>query len=77
MAEPLRFASTDSGEVDEVARYARFRERSYPASQDGLSVLLVGELAFNPERVLALAERGHRLSGLWTTQGLGDATVGP
>jgi hypothetical protein len=27
--------------------------------------------------VLALAERGHRLSGLWTTDGLGDATVGP
>jgi hypothetical protein len=27
--------------------------------------------------VLALAERGHRLSGLWTADGLGDATVGP
>ena len=74
---PLRFASSDSGEVDEVTRYARFRERSYPVAPDGLSVLLVGELAFNPERVLALAERGHRLTGLWTTQGLGDSTVGP
>jgi len=74
---PLRFASTDSGEVDEVARYRRFRERSYPSSPGGLSVLTVGELAFNPERVLALVERGHRLTGLWTTQGLGDATVGP
>lgn len=72
--EPLRFASTDGGDVDEVARYARFRSRSYPA--DGLSVLLVGELALNPERVLALAERGTRLTGLWTTDGLGDATVG-
>jgi hypothetical protein len=40
-------------------------------------VLVVGELAFNPERVLALAERGHRLTGLWTADGLGDATVGP
>ncbi|MGY1836930.1 glycosyltransferase family 2 protein [Blastococcus sp. SYSU DS0510] len=74
---PLRFASTDGGEVDEVARYARFRERSYPPAPDGLDVLVVGELAFNPERVLALAERGHRLSGLWTRRGLGDATVGP
>jgi hypothetical protein len=27
--------------------------------------------------VLALAERGHRLNGLWTTDGLGDSTVGP
>ena len=40
-------------------------------------MLVVGELAFNPERVLALAERGHSLTGLWTDQGLGDATVGP
>ncbi|MGX5656409.1 glycosyltransferase [Geodermatophilus nigrescens] len=74
---PLRFASTDGTDVDEVARYARFRERSYEPAADGLSVLLAGELAFNPERVLALAERGHRLSGLWTTDGLGDSTVGP
>jgi hypothetical protein len=76
VAEPLRFASSDSGEVDEVTRYARFRERSYPPA-DGLNVLIVGELALNPERVLALRERGHRLTGLWTTDGLGDATVGP
>ncbi|WP_100501919.1 glycosyltransferase family 2 protein [Geodermatophilus chilensis] len=75
--EPLRFASTDGGDVDEVGRYARFRSRTYPQAPDGLSVLLVGELALNPERVLALAERGHRLTGLWTTDGLGDATVGP
>ena len=76
VAQPLRFASTDGGEVDEVARYARFRAQQHPPA-DGLSVLLVGELAFNPERVLALRERGHRLTGLWTTDGLGDATVGP
>ncbi|MDP5181830.1 glycosyltransferase family 2 protein [Blastococcus sp. BMG 814] len=74
---PLRFATTDGGETDEVARYARFREAAYPRSPDGLDVLVVGELAFNPERVLALAERGHRLTGLWTADGLGDATVGP
>ncbi|RBY82904.1 glycosyl transferase family 2 [Geodermatophilus sp. TF02-6] len=75
--EPLRFASTDGGSVDEVARYARFRSREYPRAADGLCVLVVGELAFNPERVLALAEQGHRLTGLWTPDGLGDATVGP
>ncbi|WP_369258689.1 glycosyltransferase family 2 protein [Geodermatophilus amargosae] len=77
VAEPLRFTSTDGTDVDERARYARFRDRAYPPSPDGLRVLVVGELAFNPERVLALAERGHSLTGLWTDQGLGDATVGP
>lgn len=75
--EPLTFHSSDSGTVDEGARYRRFRDRTYEPSSDGLTVLLVGELGFNPERVLALAERGHRLYGLWTTDGLGDATVGP
>jgi hypothetical protein len=40
-------------------------------------VLLVGELAHNPERVLALAERGHELHGLWTDRPLWFNTVGP
>ncbi|MGY1812677.1 glycosyltransferase [Blastococcus sp. SYSU D00820] len=77
VAAPLRFASTDGGAVDEVARYARYRSRRYVPDPGGLSVLVVGELAFNPERVLTLLERGHRLTGLWTADGLGDATVGP
>jgi glycosyltransferase involved in cell wall biosynthesis len=77
VAQPLRFSSTDGADVDEVARYARFRARAYEPAADGLRVLVVGELAFNPERVLALVERGHSLTGLWTATGLGDSTVGP
>jgi hypothetical protein len=77
VADPLRFHSSDSGTVDEIRRYRLFRERSYPRTDSGLKILLVGELAFNPERVLALAERGHALFGLWTDAGLGDSTVGP
>ncbi|MFL6052906.1 MAG: glycosyltransferase [Actinoallomurus sp.] len=76
-AVPLRFHSTDSGETDEVALYDRFRSRRLSPAPDGLRILLVGELAYNPERVLALAERGHRLYGLWTEDGLGCNTVGP
>jgi hypothetical protein len=75
---PLRLHSPDSGLHDEVALYARFRERPpTPAAPDGLRILLVGELAFNPERVLALEERGHTLLGLWTDDALGAQTVGP
>ncbi len=78
VAAPLRFHSTDSGNVDEPGLYRRFRERpATPPAADGLRILLVGELAFNPERILALEERGHRLFGLWTPDGLGDSTVGP
>ena len=75
VATPLRLHSRDSGLTDEVALYARFRDRAAPSG--GLRVLLVGELAFNPERVLALEERGHTLLGLWTDEGLGAHTVGP
>ena len=75
---PLRLHSTDSGLHDEVALYARFRDRpATPPAADGLRILLVGELAFNPERVLALEERGHTLLGLWTDDALGAQTVGP
>ena len=33
--------------------------------KDGLKILMVGELAYNAERVLALEEQGHKLYGLW------------
>jgi hypothetical protein len=73
---PLRLHSTDSGLTDESRLYARYRGLPPPGS-DGLHVLLVGELAFNPDRVLALEQRGHRLTGWWTPDGLGAHTVGP
>ncbi|MCP2257275.1 Glycosyltransferase involved in cell wall bisynthesis [Streptoalloteichus tenebrarius] len=74
--QPLRFHSRDSGLVDEVALYRRFREWRPPRA-DGLRIVLVGELSFHPERVLALVERGARLYGLWTSDGLGSNAVGP
>lgn len=76
--EPLRFQSSEGDVLDEVELYRRFRARAAtPAAPDGLKILLVGELAYNPERVLALEERGHRLFGLWTPDGVGFNSVGP
>lgn len=75
---PLRFQSSIGNAVDEVTHYRRFRERPpTPPAADGLKILLVGELAYNPERVLVLEERGHRLYGLWTPTPSGFNTVGP
>ena len=75
---PLRVHSTVGHLHDEVEHYRRFRERpTPPRSADGLRVLLVGELAHNPERILALAERGHELHGLWTDTPVWFNTVGP
>ena len=76
--EPLRMHTTVGNRIDEVEHYRRFRERPDTArAQDGLRILLVGELAYNPERVLALEERGHELFGLWMPDPYWYNTVGP
>ncbi len=75
---PVRFQPSIGNWIDEVAHYRQFRERSdTPFAADGLKIVLVGELAFNPERVLALEERGHKLYGLWTPDPWNFNTVGP
>jgi glycosyltransferase involved in cell wall biosynthesis len=51
--------------VDEESMYASFRKKQ-PKAKDGLKILLVGELAYHPERIYALEEQGHSLYGLWT-----------
>jgi len=75
---PLIFRSTVGNLVDEVAQYRHYRARpATPAASDGLKILLAGELAYNADRVLALEERGHTLSGLWTPDPMWFNTVGP
>ena len=78
VATPLRFHSTQGNMTDEVELYRRFRERpDTPRAAEGLRILIVGELAFNPERVLALEERGHELHGLWIDDGHWFNAIGP
>jgi len=76
IGEPLRLHVEGRLLTDERARYARFADRP-PPRPGGLSILLAGELAHNPERILALEERGCRLLGLWIEDPLGFMTVGP
>lgn len=78
VSHPLKFHSTVGNFIDEEAHFRRFRERpDTPKSQSGLRILLVGELAYNPERVLALEERGHELYGLWLREPYWYNWVGP
>jgi len=75
---PLRFHTTVGNRIDEVEHYRRFRERpDTPMAPDGLKILLVGELAYNADRVLALEELGHKLYGLWMPEPYWYNTVGP
>ncbi|HEY8377751.1 MAG TPA: glycosyltransferase [Nannocystis sp.] len=78
VTHPLRFHTSVGNRIDEVAHYRRFRERpDTPRADDGLVILLVGELAYNADRVLALEERGHTLLGLWMPDPYWYNTVGP
>jgi hypothetical protein len=78
VAQPLRYHSTVGNYIDEVERLRPFRERPRtPVRADGLRILLVGELAYNPERVLSLEELGHELFGLWMPEPHSLNTVGP
>ncbi len=75
---PLRFHTTTGDLIDERTRYARFLDGPAPRpAPDGLRILLVGELAYNADRILALEERGHRLFGLWMRDPYWYNTVGP
>jgi len=75
---PLRFHTTVGNLMDEPAQYRRYRERpATPKAADGLKILLVGELAYNADRVLALEEQGHQLYGLWMEQPYWYNAVGP
>ena len=78
VSHPLRFQSTVGALHDEVTQYEALRRQpSTPPAEQGLRILLVGELAHNPERILALEERGHELYGLWTDTPVWFNTVGP
>jgi len=78
VTHPLRFHTTRGNRIDEVERYRSFRERpDTPRAPDGLKILLVGELAYNADRVLALEEAGHQLYGLWMPDPYWYNTVGP
>lgn len=75
---PLRFHTTVGNFIDEVGQYRAQRERpATPKADNGLKILLVGELAYNADRVLALEEQGHTLYGLWMREPYWYNAVGP
>lgn len=74
---PLRFRCTSEKTIDERKLYDKYRNNVVPNTTGGLKILLVGELAYNPDRIVALEEAGHTLYGLWATPRFCYSTVGP
>ncbi|HEY1010849.1 MAG TPA: glycosyltransferase family 2 protein [Daejeonella sp.] len=77
--KPLRYHSTVGNLIDEIEYFKKFQARNKEElpTKDSLKILLVGELAYNPERILALEERGHKLYGLWITEPYWYNSIGP
>jgi len=73
--EPLKIKVSEHKLVDEKKQYAMFRGKTNHGKK--LKVLLVGELAYNPERICALEKQGCELFGLWVQNPFNYTTVGP
>lgn len=74
---PIRMRVSKDKFIDEERLYAQYRQPQSLCANH-LKILLVGELAYNPERIYALEEAGHKLYGLWdTSPRFSFSTVGP
>lgn len=73
---PIIMRATNYKTIDENKMYAPFRKKIL-GGKDSLKILIVGELAYNPERIYALEEMGHKLYGLWAKPRFCFSTVGP
>lgn len=73
---PIRFENRFGGKIDEIEQYKLYREKlNY--RENGLKILLVGELSYNPERICAFEELGHKLYGLWINRPTHFNAIGP
>lgn len=73
----LRFHSSNGNLIDEFEQYKRFRNIKIKDNNEPLKILVVGELAYNPERMAAFEKQGHKLYGLWMQNPFFYNTTGP
>lgn len=73
--EAIRYQSSVGNFIDEISHYEPFRKIE-KEKKGGLKILLVGELSYNPERIIALEKRGHKLYGLWINNPLNFNSIG-
>jgi len=68
----LNWQPTQGFKVDERARsadlHASLASAAQPDPRGGLRILVVGDLGFNPERLMLLEQQGHQLAGIWTPE---------
>lgn len=62
--KPIRMRVSKNKYIDENEIHRQF-SHVIPVKPSHLKILLVGELAYHPERIYALEQAGHKLYGLW------------
>lgn len=72
----LKFENSFGTKIDEFKEYSHYQSPSV-YKENGLKILLVGELAYNPDRICAFEEHGHQLYGLWMPNPNAVSQVGP
>jgi glycosyltransferase involved in cell wall biosynthesis len=77
ISKPIKFQSSVGNLIDEISDFSKFRKPVNKQSEKSLKILLVGELAFNPERICAFEEHGHQLYGLWINSPHCYNAIGP
>lgn len=75
---PIKFKSCTGNFIDENKDYKYPAEKlTLTESSRPLKILIVGELAYNAERICCLEEMGHKLFGLWLDEPAHFTTIGP
>ncbi|MCH5716253.1 glycosyltransferase family 2 protein [Niabella hibiscisoli] len=75
VTEQIKFHNVNDTCIDENENAIKFQQAH--SSPGKLKILIVGELGFNPERILAFEEDGHQLYGLWISNPEIHNAVGP
>ena len=75
--EAIRFKSGAGNYIDETVTENKFKLSPVKPTSDSLKILLVGELAYNAERITVLEKLGHKLYGLWMRNPSYYNAVGP
>ena len=73
----IRFESQSGSYIDEFRDYPMPENAVVNPDGEPLKILLVGELAYNAQRICALERMGHKLFGLWIDKPFFYNTIGP
>jgi len=73
----IRFESQSGSYIDEFKDYPIVSDMAVNPDANPLKILLVGELAYNAQRICALERMGHKLYGLWMDKPFFYNTIGP